>query len=302
MSHDAPRVGIGSFRSSIAQAEARWVGRELRRVRPHLKVEYAIFARGASRGPATKELDEALARGAIDVAVHVARHVPLDPVAGTCLAAVPTRELPFDVLIAPAVNSFEELPGGARVGASGAHRRAQLLSQRSDLVVIDAPTDSEECLARVERGELDAVIVPGADLERLGLADRVAEILLSSLFLPAGGQGAIALRVREKDARAREIAGALDDPVARAAVVAELACLRAIGGGPDAPVAAYCEAMGEDLSLEALVSSPDGRRTIRDSEEGTVAEARALGEALARRILDDGGESILRSVASGTHG
>ncbi len=302
MSHDAPRVAIGSLRSSLAQAEARWVGHELRRVRPHLKVEYATFARGAARGPAIKELDDALARGAIDVAVHAARHVPLDPAAGTFLAAVPTRELPFDVLIAPAVNSFEELAAGARVGASGSHRRAQLLAQRSDLVVIDASADSEECLARVERGELDAVIVPGADLERLGLADRVAEILMSSLFLPAGGQGAIALRVREKDARSREIAGAIDDPVARAAVVAELACLRAIGGGPDAPVAAYCEAMGEDLSLEALVSSPDGRRSIRDSEEGTVAEARALGEALARRILDEGGESILRSVASGTHG
>jgi hydroxymethylbilane synthase len=302
MSHDAPRVAIGSFRSTLAQAEARWVGRELRRVRPHLKVEYATFPRGAARGSATKELDDALVEGAIDIAVHVARHVPLEAVAGTLLAAVPTRELPFDVLIAPAVDGFEALPRGARVGASGSHRRAQLLGQRSDLVVIDAPADTEECLARVERGELDAVIVPGADLERLGLADRVAEILMSSLFLPAGGQGAIALRAREKDVRAREIAGAIDDPVARAAVIAELACLRAIGGGPDAPVAAYCEAMGEDLSLEALISSPDGRRTLRDSEEGTVAEARTLGETLARRILEDGGESILRSVASGTHG
>lgn len=302
MSHEAPRVVIGGFRSSIAQAEARWVGRELRRVRPHLKIEYVTFARTAARSAPLKEIDEALACGTLDIAVTPARLVSLEEAAGALLAAVPTRELPFDVLVAPEGSGFEDLPQGARVGASGSHRRAQLLSHRSDLAVLEPPAEPEECLACFERCEMDALLLAGADLERLGLADRISEILMSSLFLPAAGQGTMALRVRAKDTRLREVVGALDDPTARAALVAELACLRAIGGGPDAPVAAYCEAMGEDLSLEALVASPDGRRAIRDSEEGTVDDAEALGGMLGRRLLEDGGDSILRSVTFGAHG
>src|SRR5262245_10386365 len=164
MSHEPPRVVIGSFRSTLAQAEAQWVGRELRRVRPHLRIEHATFARPAGRGAPLKEMDQALAQGTIDVAVHSARLLSLEPVPGTALAAVPTRELPFDVLVAPEGSGFEELKVGARVGASGAHRRAQLLAQRSDLTVVDVPLEPEECLARFDGGELGALVLPGADL------------------------------------------------------------------------------------------------------------------------------------------
>ncbi len=299
---DLHRVVIGSGRSNLSQAEARWVGGELRRLRPHLKVEYVVIARGAERASGSKEIDDALLGGTIDVAAQSAKRLPLEDVAGLALAAVPTRELPFDVLVAPEGIGFEDLPRGSRVGTCGLHRRAQLLSHRADIVVIDTAGDPEACLAKFERGELDALVLPGAELERLGLADRVAEILMASVCLPEPGQGAIALRVREKDAKTREFVHLLDDPVARAAVLAERACLRTVRGVIEAPFAAYCEAMGEDLSLEALVTSPDGRRIVRDSEEGTIDEAETIGGSLGRRLLEEGGDSILRTIPSAARG
>jgi hydroxymethylbilane synthase len=302
MSHDAHRVVIGSGCSSLSQAEARWVGAELRRTHPNLKVDYVSVASESPRAPWRRALDEALLSGAVDVAVQSVKELSLDDEPGIVLAAVPTRELPFDVLVAPEGVGLEDLPRGARVGTAGVHRRAQLLSSRADVIVIDVAGDPHACLARFERGEIDALVLPGAELERLGLADRVSEILMASVCLPGPGQGAIAVRAREKDAKARECVQSLEDPVARAAVLAERACLRAVGGGADAPVAAYCEATGEDLALEALIASPDGRRIVRDSEEGPLDEAEAIGEALGRRLRTEGGDSILRAMGSAARG
>jgi hydroxymethylbilane synthase len=119
---------------------------------------------------------------------------------------------------------------------------------------------------------------------------------MASICLPCPGQGAVALRARDKDSRAQDIASILDDPVARATIEAECACLRTVGRGLELPVGAYCEAMGDELALEGLIVSANGRKIVRDSEEGEIADAAAIGTALGKRLLADGGDAILRSI------
>ncbi len=296
MTHESHRVIIGSHCSNLAQAQARWVGKELRRVSPQVRVEYAVVSSATVRASALREIEDALLGGKIDVALHGAKDMPYDWRAGSVVVAVPTREMPFDVLVAAEGTGFEDLPRGARVGARGLHRCAQILSQRSDLAIVDMPADAEACIAMIDGGELHALVMSGAELEWLGLADRVSEIIMSSVCLPCAGQGAVALRAREKDCRSREIASVLDDPVARATIEAECACLRAVGRGLELPVAAYCEAMDDALALEGLIASANGRRLVRDSEEGEIDDAAAIGAALGKRLLADGGEEILRSI------
>jgi len=296
MTHESHRVIIGSHCSNLAQAQARWVGSELRRLRPQVKVEYAVVSTAAVRASALREIEDALLGGKIDVALHGAKDLPYEWRAGSVVVAVPTREMPFDVLVAAEGMGFEDLPRGARIGTHGLHRRAQILSQRSDLSIVDLPADAEECIAKVDGGELHALVMSGAELEWLGLADRVSEIIMQQVCLPCPGQGAVALRAREKDSRSCEIASILDDPVARATIEAECACLRAVGRGLELPVAAYCEAMDDALALEGLIVSANGRRIVRDSEEGEIDEAVSIGATLGRRLLADGGDEILRSI------
>lgn len=296
MTHESPRVVIGSHGSSLAQAQARWIGRELHRQSPHIKIEHVVASTAAQRATILREMEEALVSGKVDLLVHGAVDLPHEWRAGTTVVAIPTREMPFDVLVAADGIGFEDLPRGLRIGTHGVPRRAQILSQRSDLSVIDLPADPEACVASVERGDIPALILSGAELEWLGLADRVSEIIMQSVCLPCPGQGAVAVRAREKDARAIEIGSAIDDPVARATIEAECACLRAVGGGLDLPVAAYCVADGDALAIEGLIVSANGRRIVRDSEEGAIEDAAAIGEALGRRLLADGGEAILRSI------
>ncbi|MFN0149848.1 MAG: hydroxymethylbilane synthase [bacterium] len=296
MTHDSHRVIIGSHCSNLAQAQARWVGIELRRASPQVKVEYAVVSSATVRASALREIEDALLGGKIDVALHGANDLPYDWRAGSVVVAVPTREMPFDVLVAAEGMGFEDLPRGARVGTRGVHRRAQILSQRSDLSIVEMPAEAVACIAKIDGGELHALVMSGAELEWLGLAERVSEIIMSSVCLPCPGQGAVALRAREKDSRSREIASVLDDPVARATIEAECACVRALGGGLEIPVAAYCEAMDDALALEGLIASANGRRLVRDSEEGEIDDAAAIGAALGKRLLADGGEEILRSI------
>jgi hydroxymethylbilane synthase len=298
MSHDAHRIVIGSHRSSVAQAGAHWTGRELRRQHPQAKIEYAVVSESTSATTFVREVEQALARGAIDLAVLSGSDLLRGWSTKSVLVAVPTREMPFDVLVAEDGVGLEDIPRGAKIGAHGPHRRAQILAQRRDLVIVDTGPDPTVGLAAMQRGEMEGLVVAGSDLEWLGLADRVSEILMTSICLPAPGQGAIAVRARERDPRAHDLAASIDDPVARAAALAECACGRVLGPSGEILLGAYCEATDGDLNVEGLLISEDGRRVVRDSEEGGLDEAEALGAALGRRLLDAGRDGILRTSSA----
>jgi hydroxymethylbilane synthase len=242
-------------------------------------------------------LREALLAGDIDLAVHSYKDLPTAPEPGLILAAVPRREDPRDALVARDGLTLGELPRGARVGTGAPRRVAQLRALGLGLDVVPIRGNVDTRLGRVAPGDLDAVVLARAGLSRLGRLDAVTETLDPLQVLPAPAQGALAVECRTSDARTRELVGRLEDPVARACVVAERTTLATLEAGCSAPVAAYAEvAEGEDgpeLFLRASVTALDGSDAVRGSASGRPADAAALGRSLAAELLDRGAAALM---------
>jgi len=253
----------------------------------------AIHAIGGN-GVFVKEVQDAVRRGDADVAVHSAKDLPAVTPDDLVIAAVPERADARDALVGAAL---AELPDGATVGTGSVRRRAQLAAARPDLRFAElrgnVPT-------RVERAaDFDAVVVAAAALDRLGLADRAAEVLPVSVMLPMVGQGALAVECRADDDSTRERLGAIDDPVAHVAVAADRGFLAELGGGCTMPCGAYATVDGDTVLLDGLLAAIDGTRVLRHATTGGRADAAAVGRAAARVILDDlGGSALLTEVAS----
>jgi hydroxymethylbilane synthase len=248
----------------------------------------ALHAIGGT-GVFVKEVQDAVARGDADVAVHSAKDLPATP-GDLVLAAVPERA---DVRDAVVGTPIEDIPSGGTIATGSVRRRAQLAAVRPDLTFAElrgnVPT-------RVERAaEFDAIVLATAGLERLGLADRIAERLDFSLMLPMVGQAAIAVECRPDDERVRATVASIDDPTVHRAVVAERAFLRTLGGGCTMPCAAHASiAPDGTVWIEALLASLDGRTLLRTVESGPDADA--VGVRIARAILEDlGGSELLAS-------
>lgn len=292
---DAPLV-IGTRGSALALAQAEWVAARLGSLGARTSI-VTVRTSGdrtqtdpsmmRGRGAFVKELERALVGGEIDLAVHSAKDLPTDVAPGTVIAAWPGREDPRDALVSAGGAGLAGLPRGARVGTESPRRRAFLLHARPDLDVRPIRGNVDSRLARLEAGEVDALVVAVAGLARLGRADRISEALEPATMLPAVGQGALAIQLRRGDPRAGEVAP-LDDPATRAAVDAERAFLAAMGGGCRSPFAALARVAGTHLTLEGAALDPDGREVLRDSAAGEVEEARALGRALAEALLGRG--------------
>ncbi len=254
------------------------------------------------KGVFTERIEEALRSNEIDIAVHSLKDLPVEEAEGTAIAAVLAREEARDVLVSRDRLVLERLPAGAVVGTSSTRRQAQLLALRPDLVVRPIRGNVETRLRKVEEGEYDATVIAGAGLARLGLAARATEWLDAERFLPAPGQGAIAVQCRSSDRSTIALLAAIDEPALRSATEAERGFLRGLGGGCSAPVGAYAtvaraRAGGELVTLRARVSAPDGSRTIE--VEGSAAGAAEIAERLAERARSQGAEALLRSAASG---
>ena len=291
---------VGTRGSPLARAQTRWVIDRLRGLHPDVEFVEKIIKTSGDRGQIkeigafVKELEEALKRGEIDLAVHSLKDLPTQQPEGLVIAAVPERADPRDALVARDGLVLRELSEGARVGTGSPRRRAQLLALRRDLEVVPIRGNVDSRLKKLDRGEVDALVLAKAGLERLGLAERVAEELSTGVMLPAVGQGALAVEVRADDAFALEIARALDHRGARAGVEAERAFLEALGGGCRVPIAAYGRVEGEKLVLDGLVADPDGRRVLRGRVEGSVEEAGELGRKLAAKLLERGAAELLQ--------
>jgi hydroxymethylbilane synthase len=246
----------------------------------------SIHALGGT-GVFVTEVQDALRRGDADLAVHSAKDLPAQTPADLVLAAIPERADPRDALVGRALG---DLPTGAHIGTGSVRRRAQLAALRPDLTFGELRGNIPTRLEKA--AQFDAVVVAAAALDRLDVADRIAERLAPSVLLPQVAQGALAVECRADDAETRAALGAIDDPAAHAEVTAERAFLAALGGGCNLPCGALAR-RGTDggLTLEALLASLDGRVVLRVRGDGD--EPAALGTEVARRLLDEEGGSTL---------
>jgi len=240
-------------------------------------------------GVFVKEVQQAVLDGRADLAVHSAKDLPSETAEGLRLAAVPERADPRDALVGL---RLEDVPAGGRIGTGSVRRQAQLAALRPDLRFQSIRGNIETRIAKAG-GEADAVVVALAALERLGLADRAAEVLDPTVMLPQVAQGALAVECRADDAGTVTRLAALDDPAARRAVEAERAFLRRLGGGCDLPCGALAEARpGGTVAIEVLLATLDGKTVLRSRHAGTEPET--VGAEAARILLDEhGGRELL---------
>ena len=257
----------------------------------------APLAKIGGKGLFTKELEQAMLDGAVDLAVHSLKDMPTEVPDGLVIGAITTRLDPGDAFVSAHYAAVEDLPVGARVGTSSLRRRAQLLAVRPDLTICDLRGNVNTRLAKLDAGEFDAIVLAAAGLKRLGFERRIRSILPRSVMLPAVGQGALAIECRARDAAILSAIAFLRDAGMTTAAQAERAFLRRVEGGCQIPVGVYAEVDADgQISIDAMISSVDGQRICRSDAQGAGEQAEALGTALAEELLDAGGREILKEI------
>ena len=242
------------------------------------------------KGVFTKEIEEALLDGRIDLAVHSLKDLPTELPAGLRLGAVPEREDPRDALVG---KRLADLAPGDRVGTSSLRRAAQLKALRPGLEILDVRGNVETRLRKLDEGRYDAILLACAGLRRLGLAERITEALEPHVMAPAIGQGALGIEIREDDADVAELLARLEHAETRRAVEAERALLDALGGGCQVPLGGHAVVERESLRLTAAVAAPDGSTLIRETITGDAAKPPALGRSLAETLLALGAAELI---------
>jgi hydroxymethylbilane synthase len=255
---------------------------------------------GLGKGIFTKEIEEALAAGRVDLAVHSLKDLPTELSPGFEIAAVTQREDPRDAFCSRHYSQIKDLPKNARVGTSSLRRQAQLKAIRPDLDIHPLRGNVDTRLRKLEQGEYDAIILAAAGLKRLGKTELIKQIIPAEIMCPAAGQGALAIEIRAADTATRPLLEFLDDPAARAATTCERALLNRLGGGCQVPIGAFAEVRQNTkngkLHLESIVADPDGSNLLRDSRDGDDAEQ--LGNDAGTALLARGGDQILATVYS----
>jgi len=294
---------IGSRGSQLALWQANWIGARLAELGQDTHIEIirttgdkitdVPLAKVGTKGLFTKEIEEALLDGCIDLAVHSLKDLPTEIPAGLAIAAIPPRDNALDALVGA---RLEDLPAGAKVGTSSLRRAAQLRVVRPDLLIESVRGNLDTRVRKLDEGQYRAIVLAAAGLMRLGWANRIAEILQPQVMCPAVGQGALAVETRAEGA-ASEICAALDHSATRAAVTAERAVLAALGGGCQVPIGAHAEISGSGtLRLMAVVIAPDGGLMVSKSDSGAVADAEEMGRRVGAALLAEGAREILERV------
>jgi len=260
------------------------------------KLQAAPLTEIGGKGIFIKELEEALLDEGIDLAVHSVKDIPTDTPSRLSFPAVCKRADVRDCLVSANGVTLANLRQGARIGTGSLRRQAQLLHVRPDLDFRDLRGNVDTRLRKVDSGEYEAILLAKAGLDRLGLSQRIAETLSTDVCMPAVGQGAIAVETRLKDAEIADVVGKLDDLETRTAIIAERALLAALQGGCQVPLGAWARMERGELVMEACVCSADGGRYIKERASGAAEYAAALGEALARQLMDAGALEILQAV------
>lgn len=310
---------VGTRGSQLAVTQTGWVVERLKAHGLNVEVQ-TITTRGDVRhdvpvaglgqdGVFVRELEQALLDGRIDVAVHSLKDLPTAETPGLVIASVPERELPFDVVVGRPGTTLAGLPAGSIVGTSSIRRVMQVRALRDDLVVRPLRGNVDTRLRRLEAGDYDCLILAGAGLRRLGLADRITEVLEPDAFWPAIAQGALALQTRADDVDTRRAVAALDHPATHDAVRAERACLAALAGGCLAPIGGWARIDADGrLRLGACVLEQAGDRVRRILAEEVMTPSRevstgsgpvGLGGRVAESLAGKGAAEMLARVRSG---
>jgi hydroxymethylbilane synthase len=258
------------------------------------KILDVALAKVGTKGMFTKEIEEALAEGRVDLAVHSLKDLPTELSPGFEIAAITTRENSQDVFCSVRYKSIDDLPQHARVGTSSLRRQAQLKALRVDLEIHPLRGNVDTRLRKLAEGEYDAVILAAAGLNRLGKADLVKQVIPKDVMCPAAGQGALGIEIRAGDAKTRELLAFLYDPNARASTTCERALLNKLGGGCQVPIGAAAEVRNGVVHLDAIVANPDGSKILRESRDG--ADPEKLGNEVGETLLRRGGDAILEEV------
>ncbi|MCP4690524.1 MAG: hydroxymethylbilane synthase [Desulfobacterales bacterium] len=308
------RITIGTRGSKLALWQANWVKSTLEKAHPSLSVALQILktrgdkildaplAKVGGKGLFVKEIEEALLDGRIDLAVHSLKDMPSEIPEGLRIGASPVRENPGDVLISGDGRPLSRLTPGARVGTSSLRRKAQLLRARPDLVIESMRGNLDTRLRKLDQGEADAIVLAAAGVIRLGLQERITEFLDHEIMLPAVGQGALCIEIREEDPRVAALVETLHHPETGRVVRGERAFLHRLEGGCQVPIAAHGEIEGDLFLLQGLVADEAGAVVIRESLSGPAADAKGVGRRLAERILGLGADKILEQFYAGGDG
>lgn len=304
-------IRIGTRGSRLALAQAEWVKVRIEAAHTHVRVELEIIKTTGDimksapltviggQGVFTKELEAALLARRINLAVHSLKDLPSQEHEGLALAATPAREDARDALVMPAhgetgkINSLLDLPSNAVVGTSSLRRLSQLKHLRPDLRVTELRGNVDTRLRKLDAGEYDAIILAAAGLRRLGLESRITVALNTAEMLPAVGQAALGLEIRDDDEGTREIVRALNDSDTFAACIAERSLLKHLGGGCQFPIAGFAEMSVDGLRLRGLVAEPNGETVLRDELIGDASAPERLGQRLADVLLHRGAEQML---------
>lgn len=303
-----PTLTIGTRGSQLALWQANWVKSTLETRFPELTVELQIIktkgdkildvplAKVGGKGLFVKEIEEAILDRRLDLAVHSMKDMPSEIPAGLCIGAVPGREEPTDVLISKQGVGLDQLKKGARIGTSSLRRAAQLRHIRPDLEICSLRGNLDTRLKKLEHEDYDAIVLAAAGVIRLGLTERISQFLNPELMLPAVGQGALCIEIREDDPVVGRLVAALDDPATHTVVRGERAFLKRLEGGCQVPIAAHGALNGETFELTGLVADLDGQTVIKEHLTGPAAESGRIGVQVAEQLLARGAGPILAKL------
>lgn len=300
------KIKIGTRGSRLALWQANFIADELKKKFPALEIEIvkiqtkgdkildAPLAKIGGKGLFTKEIELKMAEGKIDLAVHSLKDLPSEMPAGFKVGAITKRETPFDAFVSEKFFTLIELPKNSVVGTSSLRRAAQILKIRPDLKIKNLRGNVETRLKKLDAGEFDAIILAAAGLIRLGYSSRIRETLTE--IIPAAGQGALALEIREDDFKTAELIKFLNDEETFFAVKVERDFLKRIGGSCQIPAGIFAEVKDEKIFARAIISSIDGKNFVEDKKIYSIKNLENFGESFAEDLLERGGKKILEEI------
>ena len=304
-------VRIGTRGSKLALTQSEWIKEQLEKRHSGIRVELVKIkttgdkildvplSKVGGKGLFVKEIEEALLESRVDVAVHSMKDVPAELPERLMLSTFPRREDPSDALISTEQQSLDQLQKEARVGTSSLRRSAQLLHLRPDLTIVSLRGNVDTRLGKLKSGDLQAIILAAAGLNRLGLSHVITQTIPFHQLLPAVGQGALGLEVRRGDQKTIDLLDFLNHEDTRTAVAAERAFLKTLEGGCQVPMAGFAQVNGEALSFEGLVAELDGSKIFKETETGTRDQAEQMGIRVANKLLASGGGDVLKRLYEG---
>jgi len=304
-------IVVGTRESRLAMWQASWVIDRLKEsgaknsfriagIRTHGdNILDTALSKIGDKGLFTKELEHALLRGEIDMAVHSMKDLPTELPESLVIGSICQREYPGDVLISREGLKLEDLPQGALIGTSSLRRCAQLLGYRGDLKMTNLRGNINTRLRKLQEGEFDATVLAYAGIHRMGWDDRITQLIPYEICLPAVGQGSIGLEVREGDQEVLGLVKNIDHAESRQAITAERAFLKELEGGCQVPIGAMAVAQSGCIRLEGVVASLDGKNMVRSSSEGSSGEAWNIGTNLALKLVQLGAGEILTKMRQG---